>query len=593
MRYFELAARATQSSMAGLRICRPVVLAFLLGLASTAGLAASPRIGSRGGGATARSVGRSVGRSGGRGRGGRGRGHSTVSRGREADNNAFWEEEDSLLLEADRRRRRKTLRLDDGEAAAAPAQRRNAAATQERAPGAPRAEPKGKVWNSEVGGNNGRGANAASFFSPRSFAEVGASDEMREALRSCGAAHPSHVQAAGYEPILAGRDVILADQTGSGKTLGYLAPIVQRLRAVEAAEGRTPAGQVRAVVLAPTAELAQQVTRVLKALCRGGVPLRSAVVTGEHPWTTQRKALAGGVDVVVATPGRLRSHVENSSIALGGLVHLALDEADVLYEDAEFAEAWDELRAQLPQRAAVAFVTATLTPESQKRIEAQFPLVERRTGRGLHRTVSGVHEKLIDCSGAKPGGGGGGAGGGGGSSSGGAGALSGADAGFERKMAALLQELQEAPVAHALLFCNTIESCRRVENALRRADRRGAAYRMWAYHGAISAEARKRAIAAFVAPDADADAGAAPLPRLLVCTDRASRGMDFPQVGHVVLFDFPRDGVEYVRRVGRATRGAGEPGRVTSLLLGRQVAYARALMKLNSAGEQIDLETHG
>ena len=462
----------------------------------------------------------------------------------------------------------------------APEQRpRNVAATQERAPGAPRAQPKGKVWNSEVGGNNGRGSNAASFFSPRSFAEVGASDEMREALRSCGAAHPSHVQAAGYEPILAGRDVILADQTGSGKTLGYLAPIVQRLRAVEEAEGRTPAGQVRAVVLAPTAELAQQVTRVLKALCRGGVPLRSAVVTGEHPWTTQRKALAGGVDVVVATPGRLRSHVESGSIALGGLVHLALDEADVLYEDDEFEEAWDELRAQLPQRAAVAFVTATLTPESQKRIEAQFPLVERRTGRGLHRTVRGVHEKLIDCSGAKPGGGGGGSGGG-------------ADAGFERKMAALLQELQDAPVAHALVFCNTIESCRRVENALRRADRRGAAYRMWAYHGAISAEARKRALAAFVAPEDDADADAAPLPRLLVCTDRASRGMDFPQVGHVVLFDFPRDGVEYVRRVGRATRGAGAPGRVTSLLLGRQVAYARALMKLNSAGEKIDLETH-
>ena len=65
-----------------------------------------------------------------------------------------------------------------------------------------------------------------------------------------------------------------------------------------------------------------------------------------------------------------------------------------------------------------------------------------------------------------------------------------------------------------------------------------------------------------------------------------------PQVGHVVLFDFPRDGVEYVRRVGRATRGANQPGRVTSLLLGRQVAYARTLMKLNQAGEAIDLETH-
>jgi len=116
---------------------------------------------------------------------------------------------------------------------------------------------------------------------------------------------------------------------------------------------------------------------------------------------------------------------------------------------------------------------------------------------------------------------------------------------------------------------------------------------------------------------------------VLVCTDRASRGMDFPRVGrdvaerqreaaerapvawctrsstrssskpsrpcrrrHVVLFDFPRDGVEYVRRVGRATRGGNAPGRVTSLALGRQLGYAKALMKANAAGEQIDMGTH-
>ena len=117
---------------------------------------------------------------------------------------------------------------------------------------------------------------------------------------------------------------------------------------------------------------------------------------------------------------------------------------------------------------------------------------------------------------------------------------------------------------------------------------------------------------------------------MLVCTDRASRGMDFPRVGrdvaerqreaaerapvawctrsstrssskpsrpcrrrHVVLFDFPRDGVEYVRRVGRVTRGDRSPGRVTSLVLGRQLAYARALMKINREGGAVDLETHG
>jgi len=84
-------------------------------------------------------------------------------------------------------------------------------------------------------------------------------------------------------------------------------------------------------------------------------------------------------------------------------------------------------------------------------------------------------------------------------------------------------------VPHTLVFCNTIEACRRVENALRRADRRGHAYRLWVYHSAVNAEGRQRALQQFAQPQAEVGADGAPLPRLLVCTDRASRGMDFPQ----------------------------------------------------------------
>jgi ATP-dependent RNA helicase DDX18/HAS1 len=106
---------------------------------------------------------------------------------------------------------------------------------------------------------------------------------------------------------------------------------------------------------------------------------------------------------------------------------------------------------------------------------------------------------------------------------------------------------------------------------------------VYAFHGAIPAEKRKATLEAFTGDGHG-------VPRLLVCTDRASRGMDFEEIGHVVLFDFPRDGIEYVRRVGRATRGAQEPGRVTSLVLGRQLAYARELMKVNREGGKISLE---
>ena len=173
-----------------------------------------------------------------------------------------------------------------------------------------------------------------------------------------------------------------------------------------------------------------------------------------------------------------------------------LDEADVLYADDDFAAAWDELRGvppshrpppntpthprhtcwvpmrepcasharamrepcasharagALPPRAAVAFVTATLTPAAQKAIEAQFPLVERRRGRGLHRTAQGVAEKLIDCSAG--------------------GASSGGPDGFELKMGALLSELQESCEGHTLIFCNTIEARRRLASAPRAARR--------------------------------------------------------------------------------------------------------------------------
>ena len=320
------------------------------------------------------------GRGGARGRGGRGREQAAPVSNKERESRSFWEEEDSLLLENDRKRRRRVMGLEFAPEPVA-----------EREPGGPRVRetnkplPALKVWHSEVGGKEGRGASKGEpFFSPRTFAEVGASVELQTALGACGAVTPSHVQAAGYDVIAAGKDVILADQTGSGKTLGYLGPVVQRLRELERREGKTPQGQVRAIVLVPTAELAQQVLRVAKALSAGGAPFRSTIVTGEHKWATQRKALAAGVELVVATPGRLRSHLnaEQPSLGLDGLAHLVLDEADVLYGDDDFAAAWDELRTALPPRAAVAFVTATLTPAAQKAIEAQFPLVERRRGRG-------------------------------------------------------------------------------------------------------------------------------------------------------------------------------------------------------------------
>jgi ATP-dependent RNA helicase DDX18/HAS1 len=426
-----------------------------------------------------------------------------------------------------------------------------------------------KVWRAEAAGRKG-----GSFFAKSgSFGALGATEEVQAALRACGVERPSNVQAAGFAPILAGNDVALADQTGSGKTLAYLTPIIQALRTSEASSGRTPAGHVRALVITPTSELAQQVLSVAKALSLGGAPFRSTIVTGEHKWRTQAKCAERGMELLVCTPGRLRAHLlaePEPSFSLSLTTHVVLDEADLLFEDEDFGETWRVLREALPDTAGTSFVTATLPQWLITRVQEELPLTKLLRGESLHRTAAGVQEKLIDCSAGER-------------------VRGDGEAGFALKAKALTKELEDSPSDRVMVFCNTIESCRRVENYLRRRDRRGEQYGVDAFHGAIPAEQRKQTLKGFTAP---ASRGYEP-PRILVCTDRASRGMDFHEVSHVILFDFPRDGVEYVRRVGRATRGDREPGRVTSLVLGRQLAYARELLKINREGGAVDLDVHG
>ncbi|KAL1508384.1 hypothetical protein AB1Y20_004494 [Prymnesium parvum] len=492
----------------------------------------------------------------------RSRGRAAASRGsagrgtprRDPFRSREYEPFDEFEPRADRDRRRRPAPTSDDSPTPAPSR------------GGPYAPPPPKVWEAEAA------ASAAGFFSEASFEALGATPELAAALRACGAERPSHVQAIGFKPVFRGEDVVLADQTGSGKTLAYLAPLVMRLRKQELEEGRTPSGRVRALVVVPTSELAQQVLAVAKALSAAGARFRSTIITGEHKWATQRKCAENGMELIVATPGRLASHLQTDqgpSFSLDSLQSLVLDEADLLFEDEGFDEIWAALRERVPASSNTVFVTATLAPWVVSAIQRDLPLVKLLKGKTLHKTGAGVKEKLIDCS---------------------AGVKQKNDdisQAFERKLMALQTELKEQPAARTLVFCNTIESCRRVENSLRRADRRGATYEVLPFHGAIPAEARKRTLAEFTS---DSSRG---VPKVLVATDRASRGMDFVDVSHVVLFDFPRDGVEYLRRVGRVTRGAQSPGHVTSLVLGRQLMYARTLMKINREGGTIDLETHG
>ncbi|GBG85165.1 hypothetical protein CBR_g39730 [Chara braunii] len=364
---------------------------------------------------------------------------------------------------------------------------------------------------------------ARSFFSLESFEDVGASDEAAAMLRAMGIVKPSHIQALSYRTVLSGRPCIIADQTGTGKTLAYLAPLVQRLREEEiSGSGRAKPRKPRVLVLTPTSELAAQM-HVRSSTYHSGI----TQVHHEAP-------LAVHVSVVV-------------------------DEADILFDEDSFWEEMSSVKQALQESVQYVHVTATLSTTIHDELASEYPNSVSILGPGLHRTAIGLQEVLVDCSGGDD---------------------RTEESAFLRKKDALVQLLEQRPVPKTIIFCNKIDTCRKVENILRRNDRRGADYEVLPHHAALTQDARQQSLARFLAPANGKRC-------FLVCTDRASRGLDSVDVEHVVLFDFPRDPSEYVRRVGRTARGAGGLGTVFVFVIGKQVSLARKIMSRNDRGQPI------
>eukprot|EP00892_Ulva_mutabilis_P011261 jgi/Ulvmu1/8507/UM044_0041.1 len=398
------------------------------------------------------------------------------------------------------------------------------------------------------------------FFARESWAQAGANESMIEALNSIGLSRPSHVQAEALQAsFTGGRRVVVADQAGSGKTLAYLVPLVQRLKEAEAEAGRlTQPRCPRAVIICPTEELCVQVLYTARALSKV-LRFRAQVFTGGHKMSQHRRTLQEGVDVAVCTSGRLQQLLDAGHLDLSSCQTLVLDEVDVLLGDqGAFAAEVLPLVDSAPEEASIVFVTATLPEPVFVKLKGLFPGILAAIGPNLHKIAPGVTEQLVDCSG------------------GGDVTLAG---GTRRKLAALWALLQAHAVPHTIVFCNKIDACRAVENFLLRQDRRGHKYAVLPYHDALDRDIRTRNLRSFLTPPA---AGAQQ--RVLVCTDRASRGIDSAHVEHVVLFDFPRDPSEYVRRAGRTARGAAGRGRVSVLVLGRQVQLAQEIIDRNEKG---------
>mmetsp|Transcript_16399 Transcript_16399/g.34179 ORF Transcript_16399/g.34179 Transcript_16399/m.34179 type:complete len:734 (-) Transcript_16399:302-2503(-) len=403
----------------------------------------------------------------------------------------------------------------------------------------------------------------------------------RSLCRGAGITRPSRIQSLAWPQILSGKHTIVADQTGSGKTCAYLIPCL--LRALQTPPIKAN-GAPKVLILAPTAELADQIQAVCTKISSssssssGGDSnsrFNTMVVTANGKFTTSirdqiRMVQRKPVDILISTPGRISTilRTRNSGLDLSNVQSIVLDEVDILMIDETFGP---QLRtvgeaAPLLDKTQFVFVTATLPDSIVRTITTEFPGVVRVKGPGLHRPAPSLKEHLVDVSVPSA-------------------SNRNEDLCFDLKAKALLKALRQNRCRRTLVFCNTVESCRSVENLLNRKDRRGRVYEILAYHSAMTPEARNTNLQIFAGGRRGDNKNNEDVDYVLVCTDRAARGVDFDEapVNHCVVFDFPKDPAEYIRRVGRTAR-AGRIGTSTVFAYGWQLPIARNVMgkKLDS-----------
>ena len=440
-----------------------------------------------------------------------------------------------------------------------------------------------------------------------SFEAIGLTPELAAAVRALGFVKPSDPQVLAVPALLAGESVAFASSTGSGKTLAYLLPTMQALRQQELRapslgrqSGERAKARPRALVLAPTRELAAQIGAVAKALSQH---IRLRVRTAEGGTTLRETILKleNGADLVVATPARLLLLHQRGAVSLREVRHVIIDEADDMLLRG-FEETLHDVLRRCPPRTGeppspqLAFVSATLGKAVQHVIQREYPDVRaliaacahrtpptlthqlrRYTGRDklmeLHETLLTIHGGVTHDSAHDSAGGAAAAaaagigdnggireragGRGGVGDGGGAGARGGrAVQGWEDAAEGTDDEADVAPRpvsrSRTLVFCRGVQSARAVLHSLAEA---GLA--VGGCHGKMPEATRRADLAAFVSEP--------PTRPLLVCTDLAARGIDFPQVETVLNFDFPATSSLYLHRAGRAAR-MGRTGTVLSLV---------------------------
>jgi ATP-dependent RNA helicase RhlE len=353
-----------------------------------------------------------------------------------------------------------------------------------------------------------------------SFESLGLSETVLRAVRDAGYRTPTPIQRDAIPLILRGRDVIGLAQTGTGKTAAFTLPLVDELL--------NGPRRTRAVVLTPTRELCMQVEQAIRKYAQHA-PLSVVAVFGGVPLEPQQQALRRGVDVVVATPGRLIDHLERQNVVFDELEVLVLDEADRML-DMGFAPQINRLVAEMPKYRQTLLFSATMPPEVEvlARKYLRKPVVVQigRRSEAAHTVTHAVYPVPR-----------------------------------ERKSALLAHLLRDGQLDSVLVFVRTKIGADRVVRHLRHEG-----IDATALHADKTQVQRTKALSDFRAGKT----------RVLVATDIAQRGLDITHITHVISYDVPRQPEDYVHRIGRTGRASRE-GDAFTFMAPDEIAMVRTI----------------
>ncbi|MBS0220634.1 MAG: DEAD/DEAH box helicase [Proteobacteria bacterium] len=362
------------------------------------------------------------------------------------------------------------------------------------------------------------------------FADLGLAEPLLRALNAAKYTHPTPIQAQTIPLLLDGRDVLGIAQTGTGKTAAFALPVLQRLsQSGRRAQPKSPL----ALVLAPTRELAVQIARSFDTYGRG-LGLRLGMVIGGLGFGRQIETLQRGVDILVATPGRLLDLMERGNVRLGHVSFLVLDEADRMF-DMGFIKDVRRIAASVSKERQTLLFSATMPPDVAKLANEVLRNPERVEIAPQGRTVDRIDQRVYFVNAAN-------------------------------KRSLLSHLLADQELERVIVFTRTKRGANRVAEAL---DSRGV--RSEAIHGNKSQNARQRALENFSRGRA----------RVLVATDIAARGIDVTGVTHVINYELPADAESYVHRIGRTAR-AGASGIAVSFCDGSERGQLRSIERLTN-----------